>query len=108
MHKLSLYLDDLRVESFDTLPAAAGLRRTVRGHQESVDSCEGNRTCGGEDCNAPAGSDDDPSCKDVTFCGGFTCNGGQSCDTECTDHTCNDPTCQSCESVCTDWCCSKA
>ena len=58
MRKLTLHPDDLRVESFETLSAAAGLRRTVRGHQEEPDTEE--PTCGnscpdtcGESCDTP-------------------------------------------------------
>ncbi|HYH81887.1 MAG TPA: hypothetical protein VEX86_18915 [Longimicrobium sp.] len=65
MRKLTLYPDDLRVESFDTLPTAAGLRRTVHGHQDATDAR-----------------------KDGDTDAGFTCDGGKSCKFECTDHTC--------------------
>lgn len=58
MRKLALHPDDLRVESFETLSAAAGLRRTVRAHQEEPDTTE--PSCGdscpdtcGESCDIP-------------------------------------------------------
>jgi hypothetical protein len=37
MQKLSLNLEDLDVQSFDTTPAPRDLRCTVRAHQESYD-----------------------------------------------------------------------
>ncbi|HEU4556618.1 MAG TPA: hypothetical protein VFS20_02170 [Longimicrobium sp.] len=94
MRKLTLHPDDLRVESFETLPAAALFRRTVRAHQDDADA---DARSGGANCE-----------KTETCDGKFTCNGGMSCDTECTDHTCDTPNSCTCESPATGWCCPKA
>lgn len=93
MKKLTLHLDELRVESFHTAPAGAA-RGTVRGNaptwycSEQIDctydyGCETqNATCGGGgSCEATCGA---------------SCNGtcGQSCYGSC------DATCFSCEYSC--------
>ena len=94
MRKLALHPDDLRVESFETLPAAALFRRTVHAHQDDADARSGGANC----------------VKTETCDGKFTCDGGMSCDFKCTDNTCDTPnTCHTCESRCSDaFCCSKA
>jgi hypothetical protein len=52
MQKLALNLDDLRVQSFDTMPAARGGRGTVRAHESETydelacsDACSLVATC---------------------------------------------------------------
>jgi len=74
MNKLQLRLDDLRVDSFETLPDAAE-RGTVLGNRAISDS-----TCFQDICTC------DPT-------QGDTCNGGYTCAT-CAG------TCQSCAETC--------
>jgi hypothetical protein len=40
MHKISLDIDDLAVESFDTVDADGKKLGTVRGHDQTGDSCD--------------------------------------------------------------------
>ena len=86
MQKLKLSLDDLQVESFRTVPDAAGEAGTVRGNVAAgdaeivdTDMITIVKSCYGTHC--------DPSCNNrtcIASCNGScaTCNG-----------TCNDPTC---------------
>lgn len=87
MSKLTLRLDDLRVDTFDTTPAERG-RGTVFGQQctcYTVCTCPGCPTCDG---TCPA----DPSCADTCWetCDGMSCwhtCGFTECETRC-DYTC--------------------
>lgn len=103
MKKLTLDLDALRVETFDTSPTSRGQRGTVKGHASdrncptydyptleqscmlgschgSCDSCD--YSCMPGDCTIGTGGTGtvyDPSC-------GGTCNGGVTCfDSICVD-----------------------
>jgi hypothetical protein len=70
--KLSLRLDDLRVDSFDTSDAVVQARGTVRAHQEDeyvafdvqTAGCTGN-TCANT-CGCPTWADN--SCYPRTYC----------------------------------------
>jgi hypothetical protein len=87
MKKLTLHLDDLAVESFDT-SAVVKERGTVLG--EELCSCAGS--CPGQTCEATcAFTCDDPTC--VESCNG-TCPGqGYTCNESC-GGTCWNPRCQ--------------
>jgi hypothetical protein len=90
MGKLTLDLDALAVESFDTRPAGPG-RGTVRGHDEcpTHDCTLQNDTCGCTDewdtcwksCDPCATCD--TSCAGGPFCDCIPSGGCLSCDTSC-------------------------
>lgn len=91
--KLSLNLDELAVESFDTTKASrpAG---TVRGYGFT------ETTCNQIICDCPTGGTCDTDCGQYTCvddtCGGATC--GSSCvnicpPTDAGERTCNQPSC---------------
>lgn len=97
MKKITLDLDDLQVESFETAPESGDGRGTVFGYAPTVFGT----------CNCTAGS---LTCDTCTACnGGFTCEGtcetcwatcgvaqtgdGDSCDGSCT-YTCNPFSCR--------------
>jgi hypothetical protein len=123
MKKLKLDLDDLRVDSFDTTPAAAaGERGTVHGQypetyrgcntdEETCDSCFGScgDTCG-YSCNGTCGTCAE-SCNGTcntcyTNCG--SCPGQWSCDPSCysccdtCDYSCGG-SCDNCTGTCPDY-----
>lgn len=100
MKKLSLNLDQLSVESFDT-SARAKPQGTVRGFDIT------DTTCYELECGCISGG----TCN--TDCGGYTCDGtcgeytcGNSCVNACPptnhgEHTCNAPTCfNTCHDTC--------
>lgn len=90
MKKLSLDLDALAVESFDTVDEASRQAGTVRGHDVSDTTC-GQRVCGcpsgsGNTCNALCETGDCPTQE-------FGCGSGF--------HTCVQPSCfYSCPGTC--------
>lgn len=92
MKKLSLDIDALAVESFDTTGDAALRAGTVRGHGFT------ETTCGQFICDCPTGSGD--TCQ-PELCGGETddCTAG-TCPSV-VGHTCVQPSCfYSCPSTC--------
>lgn len=103
MPKLSLHVDELRVETFDPLPWQAARAGTVRANQGETDfSCPGNKTCGEKTCNSC-----DDTCSPPT-CGGHDTCGGLSCEGTCPNDTCEGHTCdggQSCGGSCKGWTC---
>ncbi|WP_420127623.1 hypothetical protein [Longimicrobium sp.] len=80
MKKLSLHLEDLAVESFETTDEAAASRGTVRGAQVSQTTCQ-QIIC---DCQT----------------NGFECETNYNCET----HTCPEPTDETCRITCGDSC----
>ena len=111
--RVKLNLDDLVVESFDTLPGgSAPAEGTVRAFEtqtcglvsnpcysgcESQCSYSCGTACGGSGCN--------------TECGGYTCNGettcgggGQTQTCGLTQNSCGGNTCDSCQFTCTPAC----
>jgi len=94
MKKLSLDLDQLAVESFDTTAEAARSRGTVRGHVLT------DTTCGQFICDCPTGSGE--SCQ-ADLCGSDVCESADCGSINCPTawHTCNKPSCfYSCPSTC--------
>lgn len=93
MNKLKLRMDDLRVESFETLARGADARGTVRGHEPSVhcsNTCTANPDCTLEFMCETYG--------DCTLAGSCEGTCGRSCDNTCQvscGGTC-DVTCGSC------------
>jgi len=90
MKKLSLDLDQLAVDSFETVGDAARRAGTVRGHGFT------DTTCAQRICDCPTGSGD--TCDDMCNTGDcptadFGCGSGF--------HTCQQPSCfYSCPSTC--------
>jgi len=103
MPKLSLHLDELRVETFDTLPWPAMHARTVHGHQgDSEFTCPpDHKTCGGDSCDSCV-TCEPPSCGGNPTCGDFTCEGTCPKDT-CIGNTCDGA--KSCGGSCDGWTC---
>jgi hypothetical protein len=88
MHKLKLDLDQLAVESFDTIPSDGARRGTVQGFGPTpLITCN---TC--YDTCASCGGTCDNSCGGTCYCGSgyYTCGG--SCYGTCTEPSC-DVTC---------------
>lgn len=89
MKKISLQMDALRVESFETTSHPAALRGTVKGAGTGVSACL--TECGGESCDPTCQSCELTQCQAETC--GFTCEntcGGPSCElTQCEALTCN-------------------
>lgn len=86
MKKLALKLDDLSVESFETVMDPSSKMGTVRGHHSHNPA---DSACWGTGCNQSAGND---------HCGGYITE-GQSCgyQSECCTYTQgNDDTCINC------------
>jgi hypothetical protein len=86
MSKLKLELDELAVESFDTLPADDARRGTVEAFASVGDSTCRQAICY-YDTYAPT-------------CAGATC---ATCDNSCAgtcDYSCNDPSCATCLTYC--------
>jgi len=76
MKKLGLKLENLRIESFDTLPAQPRVSGTVQGHQGTYNTCnETYETCAG-------------TCQHTCD---YSCNGTcyESCRGTCTGPSCN-------------------
>ena len=91
MKKLSLHLDDLTVESFDT-SAPAPARGTVQGHDHSDPSnCDNSGFCS---CNGYPCDTYTCRCTDPDTCA-YSC--GQSCPNTC--DSCQN-TCVSCMATC--------
>jgi len=88
MKKLSLDLDQLAVDSFDTVGDAARNAGTVRG-QGYTDT-----TCGQVVCDCPTGSGNScqPDMCDTAGCGTADCSAGIRCPTG-NMHTCQQPSC---------------
>ena len=82
MKKLSLSLDELRVDSFDTTPVESKRKGTVFGEQCTCDTA---CTCPG----CPSCDSCDPSCAHTCW------------------ETCDDPTCMSCGETCANYGCTK-
>jgi len=82
MKKLSLDLDQLAVDSFDTVGDAARDAGTVRGHGFT------GTTCGQFICDCPTGSGEScqPDLCDTGDCSAGTCPSG-------VGHTCQQPSC---------------
>jgi hypothetical protein len=93
MKKLKLRMDDLRVESFETIAGNGGARGTVPGNEPSV-MCSNT-------CTANADCTNDFACEtygDCTLAGSCEGTCGNSCDATCQVScygTC-DATCNSC------------
>jgi hypothetical protein len=91
MRKLKLDLDQLTVDSFDTLSADGAGRGTIEAFQTTAPPCTLEYyptyapTCAATcaSCNGTC----DNTCGST--CGGYTCGG-----------TCNDPTCGTCQTHC--------
>jgi hypothetical protein len=89
MHKLSLDLDQLAVESFDTVGESGKRAGTVRGYDLT------QTTCGQFICDCPTGSGE--SCR-PEFCDTAGC---ESDDCSGLGHTCVQPSCfNSCPGTC--------
>lgn len=76
MPKLRLSLEELAVESFDPVPMRAAANGTVRGHQETEETCF-NTACG--TCYTVeyyCGESVDGSC-DGSLCAGGSCGYGE-------------------------------
>lgn len=88
MHKLKLDLDQLAVESFDTVPGGGAQPGTVEGLQISVNRCI-------ESYDAPTCPD---TCADTC---GFSCTRTQdyTCPGTCWN-TCDDASCNTCLTNC--------
>jgi hypothetical protein len=100
MPKLSLHVDELRVESFDTLPWPVAHLRTVRAH--GADFTPENKTCGEDTCDSCPHTCKPPTCGGHGTCGGLTCDGS------CPKDTCEGNTCggeESCGGSCEGWTC---
>lgn len=71
MKKLTLNLDELAIDSFDTAPAKGGPRGTVEGRIDCTCGCGPSRdyTCGEEDSCDPMCTHD-MSCQQMTECHG--------------------------------------
>jgi hypothetical protein len=111
MSKMTLHLDALRVESFDTHPATRGAG-TVAAHNAMI----------GEIAVGVPDTQDVKGCLDswintcvtakITECGGNTCDGALTCGASCkeTCETCWGPTCiTACIATCAsggDICCA--
>lgn len=97
MKKLSLKLDDLRVESFDTVPSSRS-RGTVRGQDSGNPSgysvCFGGDTCHTADwCLSEVDPCDNPSQWPCSLDGPLATQCDLSCEFECTGETCEGPMC---------------
>lgn len=91
MKKLSLDLDQLAVESFDTTSEQTRRAGTVRGHDLT------GTTCGQFICDCPTGSGE--SCQ-PDLCDTNACDTAGTCPTVA-GHTCQQPSCfYSCPSTC--------
>ena len=102
MPKLLLHVDELRVESFDTLPTSAVRTRTVRAHQDTDFTCAEKGTCGEQTCDSCQDTCKPPTCGGHHTCGDWTCEGS------CPKDTCDGNTCggeQSCAGTCDGWTC---
>jgi hypothetical protein len=96
MHKLKLDLDQLTVDSFDTLSADGAGRGTIEAFQTNAPPC----TIVWNPTYAPTCADTCATCPVTCYnsCGG-------TCDTcYCSGHTCGgscyDPTCATCQTNC--------
>jgi hypothetical protein len=102
MKKLRLELDELRVESFETV-APARSRGTVRGQDATEntwcgqDSCDGTcyTDCWGLGCPGGGGGSDacNPSQWPCSLDGPLATQCDLSCEFECTGETCEGATC---------------
>lgn len=101
MKKLNLNLEDLRVESFDTLPAPQGEKGTVQGYGTPP-----LVSCGETACDDTCFGTCEQSCNGT--CEGDTCEGtcynscGGTCSASC-GGTCNTCGSLSCVPTCFNW-----
>lgn len=97
MKKLSLHIEDLAVESFDTSSAGAVRRGTVQGAQLSQTTCQ-QIICDCQTNGAECPTNFGPECEETVNTCAVTC--GDSCTFFCS-RTCPVNTCAySCEGTC--------
>jgi hypothetical protein len=89
MRKLALKLDDLRIDSFETMSGPAG-KGTVFGEQCTCYTdctCPGcptcDATCGGNTCDGTCNCETNFCTFDGAYTCGGSCGGGYTCDYTC-------------------------